>query len=94
MRALGASRDHITIIILMESLMLALAGGIVGWLVGHALGPLSNPWTMPATGVRIDWLSFNSSLEPFIIPGLVLVGTLAGVIPAVAAYRTPVAKSL
>jgi hypothetical protein len=49
---------------------------------------------MPATGVRIDWLSFNSSLEPFIIPGLVLVGTLAGVIPAVAAYRTPVAKSL
>jgi putative ABC transport system permease protein len=94
MRALGASRDHITIIILMESLMLALAGGLVGWLVGHALGPLSNPWTMPATGVRIDWLSFNSSLEPFIIPGLVLVGTLAGVIPAVAAYRTPVAKSL
>jgi putative ABC transport system permease protein len=94
MRALGASRDHITAIILLESLLIAMVGGLVGWLAGHALGPLSNPWTMPATGVKIDWLSFNSSLEPWIIPGLVVVGTLAGVIPAVAAYRTPVAKSL
>jgi putative ABC transport system permease protein len=94
MRALGASRDHITAIILIESLMLALVGGAVGWLAGHALGPLSNPWTVPATGVKIDGLSFHSSLEIWIIPGLVLIGTLAGVIPAIAAYRTPVAKSL
>lgn len=94
MRALGASRDHITAIILLESLLIAMVGGVVGWLVGHALGPLSNPWTMPATGVRIDWFSFNSSWEPWIIPGLILVGTLAGVIPAIAAYRTPVARSL
>jgi putative ABC transport system permease protein len=94
MRALGASRDHITAIILMESLLIAIVGGLVGWLVGHALGPLSNPWTMPATGVRIDWFSLNSSWEIWIIPGLILVGTLAGVIPAVAAYRTSVSKSL
>lgn len=94
MRALGASRDHITAIILMESLLIALVGGLVGWLVGHALGPLSNPWTMPATGVRIDWFSLNSSWEIWIIPGLIVVGTLAGVIPAVAAYRTSVSKSL
>jgi hypothetical protein len=55
---------------------------------------LSNPWTMPSTGVRIDWFSIHSSWEAWIIPGLVLVGTLAGVIPAMAAYRTPVAQSL
>lgn len=94
MRALGASRDHIIAIILLESLLIALVGGLVGWLVGHALGPLSNPWTMPATGVRIEWFSWNSQWEKWIVPGLVLVGTLAGVIPAVSAYRTSVAKSL
>ena len=94
MRALGASRDHITAIILLESLLIALAGGLVGWFVGHALGPLSNPWTMPATGVKIDWFSTQSSWEWWIVPGLILVGTLAGVIPAVSAYKTPVAKSL
>lgn len=94
MRALGASRDHIIAIILLESLLIALVGGLVGWLVGHALGPLSNSWTMPATGVRIEWFSWNSQWEKWIVPGLVLVGTLAGVIPAVSAYRTSVAKSL
>jgi len=94
MRALGASRDHITAIILLESLLIAIGGGLVGWCVGHALGPMSNPWTMPATGVQIGWFSFNSTWEAWIIPGLVLVGTLAGVIPAIAAYRTPVARSL
>ncbi len=94
MRALGASRDHVTAIILLESLLLAVGGGVVGWLVGHALGPLSNPWTVPATGVRIDWFTFNASLEPWLIPGLMVVGTLAGVIPAMSAYRTSVAKSL
>ncbi len=94
MRALGASRDHITAIILLESLLIAIAGGTVGWLVGHALGPLSNPWTMPTTGVRIDWFAVQSQWEWWIVPGLILVGTLAGILPAIAAYRTPVAKSL
>ncbi|MBU6384954.1 MAG: ABC transporter permease [Planctomycetes bacterium] len=94
MRALGASRDHITAIILLESLLIAIAGGLVGWLVGHALGPLSNAWTMPTTGVKIDWLAVQSSWELWIVPGLVLLGTLAGAIPAMVAYRTPVAKNL
>ena len=94
MRALGASRDHIMMIILLESLLIAILGGLVGWLVGHALGPLSNAWTMPTTGVRIDWFAVQSRWELWIVPGLVLVGALAGAIPAMVAYRTPVAKNL
>jgi putative ABC transport system permease protein len=81
-------------IILLESLLIALAGGIAGWLFGHALGPLSNAWTMPTTGVKIDWFAVQSRWELWIVPGLVLVGTLAGAIPAMVAYRTPVAKNL
>lgn len=94
MRALGASRDHITLIILIESVLISLIGGFVGWLLGHAVGPIANPWTEPATGVSMEFFGAYSSWEPWIVPGLVLIGTLAGLIPAIAAYRTPVAQSL
>jgi putative ABC transport system permease protein len=94
MRALGASRDHVTMIILVESVLIAILGGAVGWILGHSIGPLANAWTEPATGVRIDFFSINSVMEPLIVPGLILIGTLAGVIPAMSAYRTSVANSL
>ena len=71
-----------------------VGGGVIGWFVGHAVGPLSNAWTEQATGVHVDFLSINSTQEPFIVPGLILIGILAGIIPALAAYRTSVAKSL
>jgi len=94
MRALGASRDHITSIILVESVLIAVGGGAIGWIAGHAVGPLSNTWTERATGVRINFFSINSVQEPFIVPGLIVIGILAGIIPALSAYRTSVAKSL
>ena len=94
MRALGASRDHITLIILVESILIAVIGGIVGWIIGHAIGPIGNAWTEPATGVRIQFFSVNSEMELWIVPGLIVLGALAGIIPAMSAYQTSVAKSL
>jgi putative ABC transport system permease protein len=94
MRALGASRDHITAIILVESVLIAVGGGFIGWVLGHAIGPLSNPWTETATGVRVNFFSINSTQEPYIVPGLIVIGILAGIIPALSAYRTSVAESL
>jgi len=94
MRALGASRDHVTAIILAESVLISVGGGVIGWIVGHVAGPLSNAWTEPSTGVHINFFSINSTAEPFIVPGLILIGILAGIIPALSAYRTSVAKSL
>ena len=44
MRALGASRGAVMLIVLLESILLALAGGVLGWLLGHALLAGLAPW--------------------------------------------------
>jgi putative ABC transport system permease protein len=94
MRALGASRDHVLAVILCESLLISLGGGILGWMVGHFIGMLSSPLVEYRTGLRVGFFSINSIHEPWIIPGLVIVGVLAGLLPAIMAYRTDVSKSL
>lgn len=94
MRALGASRDHITLIILMESTIIALVGGLMGWLIGHLAGPLSNWWTEGATGTNIGFFNSASASEAWIVPGMIVLGILAGIVPAVSAYRTSVVESL
>jgi putative ABC transport system permease protein len=94
MRALGASRDHVLQIILIESTMIAVGGGLVGWLCGHLAGPISNFWTEKTTGTTIGFFTSASSQELWLVPGMVLIGILAGVVPAISAYRTSVVKSL
>jgi len=93
MRALGAGRRTVMLIVLFESILLSLAGGLVGWLLGHALTVALNPWVTPRTGVSMDMFQFVE-YELVIIPGLILLASLVGYLPAMAAYRTDVAKSL
>ena len=63
MRALGASRGTVMSIILLESTLLSLAGGFVGWLLGHALAVLASPLVEERTGVTIG---FNLWGEPYL----------------------------
>jgi putative ABC transport system permease protein len=93
MRALGASRGAVMAIILVESILLALGGGLIGILLGHGLIGLVSPYVVGRTGVTLNWLAFDWQ-ELVLIPGLVLLASLVGFLPAVAAYRTDVAKSL
>jgi putative ABC transport system permease protein len=94
MRALGASRDTVLIIILCESVLIAVAGGFLGWVVGHGFAALMSPLVESRTGVKISFFSVHYPNELWVIPGLVIVGILAGLIPALVAYRTDVSKSL
>ena len=94
MRSLGASRDHITIIILLESTIIAVVGGLAGWFAGHLAGPISNLWTQKATGTTIGFLDSAAPQELWLVPGMIVLGILAGVIPAIIAYRTSVVESL
>jgi len=93
MRALGASRLTVMMIILLESILLAMMGGAVGLLLGHgaiwACSPLIADWT----GVVVGPFQFQL-VELILIPGLILLASAVGYLPALVAYRTDVAKSL
>jgi len=93
MRALGASRNAVMAIILVESILLSLGGGLIGMLLGHGLIGLASPYVIERTGITLSSFEFDWQ-ELVLIPGLVLLASLVGFLPALAAYRTDVAKSL
>ena len=93
MRALGASRNAVMAIILVESILLSLGGGLIGVLLGHGMIGLASPYVVDRTGIAISLFEFDWQ-ELALIPGLVILASLVGFLPALAAYRTDVAKSL
>lgn len=93
MRALGARRETVMLVVLCESLLLALGGGALGLLLGHGAIGLVSPWIATQTGVSIGLLQF-SPLELTLIPLLVGLAVIAGFLPALVAYRTDVARAL
>ena len=93
MRALGAGRETVMVIVLLESILLALGGGLFGWLLGHVLIWSLNPWLLAYTGVGIGLFQFVP-LELVIIPGLIVLAAIVGYLPALVAYRTDVSKAL
>ncbi len=93
MRALGARRSTVVVVILLESILLSLGGGLLGLLLGHGLIGLLRPMIEDQTGVIVHALAFQW-VELILIPGLIGLATIVGYLPAVVAYRTDVAKSL
>ena len=94
MRALGARRSHVLSTVLVEAVLLAVAGGLAGWLLGHLLVGAIGPWIATNAGVSAGVLSAAPQAELLLVPFLVGLAILAGILPAVAAYRTDVARWL
>lgn len=93
MRALGARRSTVMSIILLESILLSLGGGLFGALIGHlAIGALA-PLIMSYSNVMVRPWDFQA-VELALIPGLIGLASIVGYLPAVIAYRTDVAQSL
>jgi putative ABC transport system permease protein len=95
--ALGAGRWRIVRQLLTESLMLALAGGMVGFLIGIwgsrvliALSPANLPRAAELTaGTVIDW-----RMMLFTLAIAMLTGVLFGIFPAFQISRTDVNSTL
>src|SRR2546427_7024731 len=93
MRALGARRATIMRIVLVESSTLAVIGGIAGVLGGHGVAGFGAS-VLAARGVLVRNPFAFSTLEPIVLVSVVLLGALAGLVPALLAYRTEVAENL
>lgn len=93
MRALGARRETVFTIILAESALLCLGGGTIGLLLGHGLVAIASPIIEARSGILVNPLAFEP-LELVLFPVLLVVGSLIGFLPGLAAYRTDVAAAL
>ena len=80
MRALGASRFTVMTIILLESILLALGGGLFGLMVGHGMVGAMSSVIAEQSGVFVSGLDFRP-VELILIPGLDRAGH-AGRLPA------------
>ena len=94
MRALGARRSHVLATVLIEAVLLAVGGGLAGWALGHLLVGALGPFITTQAGVSASVLSASPGAEALLVPSLVALAILAALLPAVAAYRTDVAKWL
>lgn len=65
MRALGASRPKVMLIMLLESVLLALSGGLLGWVGGHALNAALGPYVESQTGVPLGFWHFAPKTPVF-----------------------------
>lgn len=63
MRALGAERQTVMSVILWESVILGLGGGLLGWVLGHGLNALVSPLIEARTGVSIGFLDLAPGVD-------------------------------
>jgi putative ABC transport system permease protein len=93
MRALGARRLTILLIVLFEAGLLAIIGGIAGLVGGHGMAVLGAHLLARRGGFALAPLAV-SAFQPLLLGGVTLLGVCAGLLPAVLAYRTEVAENL
>lgn len=93
LRALGANRKTVFITILLETLIIAMIGAILGFVIAHIAIGIAGNFTAVNYGINIDGFSVQLS-EMFVLVGAVLLSVLAGIIPAVMVYRTDATKYL
>jgi putative ABC transport system permease protein len=93
LRALGAGRTSVMLIVLLESILLSVMGGVAGMALGHAIVAGVSPYLVDYTGVSIGFWQFGP-WEAVVLPALVGFSSIVGYLPAVTAYRTDVVKGL
>ncbi|HVX86094.1 MAG TPA: ABC transporter permease [Phycisphaerae bacterium] len=93
LRALGATRLRIVAAVCLEAGFVALMGGVIGVILGHLLAAGGSAYLRTILGSGIAWWRVQPEELLYLAVATVL-GLVAGLAPALKAYRTPVAENL
>ena len=93
MRALGASPARLFGLLVFEGLLLALAGALLGVLLGHAFTALLGTWLEAQQQYAVTGLDFHRG-ELWVVAAATGIGIIAAAVPAWRAYRTDVSRTL
>jgi len=93
MRSLGATRRAVFGLILSEAVVIALLGGFIGILLAHGIVAVGCHFVRVETGLRMS-AAYIPVVEWFILPAVAFLGMLAGLVPAILAYRLGVLRNL
>jgi putative ABC transport system permease protein len=93
MRALGATRGKVLTIICLEATFIGIIGAGLGLIGGHALAAAGSAFTDRLLGSPINWIHMGAD-EWAYLAGAVVLAALAGLVPALKAYKTSVAENL
>jgi putative ABC transport system permease protein len=93
LRALGARRATVFSAIVLEASTITTLGALLGFLVYGGILAAAFVIVRAQTGVVLDAFRYDPAL--WMTPvGMILLGALAGLVPAFKAYRTDVASNL
>ncbi len=93
LRSLGARRNTVFTVIVLEAAAIAALGVIVGFIVYGAIFTSASAIVRTQTGIVLDLLNFH---PVFVVAPVcvILLGVIAGIVPAFKAYQTDVATNL
>ncbi len=80
-------------LIMSEAIFLSVVGTILGVAFGHSLVLLGSHYVSVETGMQFS-SGFVSSADVWVLPSITLMGAIAGLIPAVQAYRMSILRNL
>src|SRR5439155_1345455 len=93
LRALGATRHRILTLICAEAILIGVVGGLIGFVAGHLISAIGSAYLNQTMGEKINWIGVGPE-EWGYLALVVIMAFLAGLVPALKAYRTPVATHL
>jgi putative ABC transport system permease protein len=93
LRSLGATRWKVLALICIEAGLIGLLGGLLGLVIGHLAAGAGSVFFEQTLGERINWLR-PDRWELVYLGAVVVLAVLAGLVPGLKAYKTPVATNL
>jgi putative ABC transport system permease protein len=93
LRTLGARPTSIALMLLVEALLLAILGGVLGLLLAHGLAAVLARWMAQERSLRIDAWAF-SARELWLLAPAFVAALLAALLPSLRAARLNISVTL